>query len=255
MEVHHHGSPAPVGTHPARKKFKHYFWEFFMLFLAVFCGFLAENIREHNVEHRREKKYAQLLYDDLKSDSAFLYSIVRIKKWKSNKIDSLVYFLSVSDLQKNASSIYYYSAYMGMDVPFKPNDATIQQLRSSGSLRYFSNPQLYNSISSYYSDCSFYLENENKNNQPVPPALISRIFRSDKLFSLVTITPDMKDAIHYPDENLQLITADKSTINEFMYYVKNVKISNDLSMALLQGLISNQLNELIAAIQKEYHLK
>jgi len=50
MEVHHH-------AHTARKKWTHYLWEFLMLFLAVFCGFLAENFREHQVEHNREKKF------------------------------------------------------------------------------------------------------------------------------------------------------------------------------------------------------
>ena len=40
MEVHHH-------THTPRKKWTHYFWEFLMLFLAVFCGFLAEYQLEH----------------------------------------------------------------------------------------------------------------------------------------------------------------------------------------------------------------
>ena len=50
MEVHAH-------THTARKKWTHYFWEFLMLFIAVFCGFLAENQREHMVEHQREKQF------------------------------------------------------------------------------------------------------------------------------------------------------------------------------------------------------
>jgi hypothetical protein len=36
MEVHHHGH-----VH-ADKKWKEYFFQFLMLFLAVFCGFLAE---------------------------------------------------------------------------------------------------------------------------------------------------------------------------------------------------------------------
>ena len=45
MEVHTH-------THTARKKGTHYLWEFLMLFLAVFAGFLAENQREHIVEHQ-----------------------------------------------------------------------------------------------------------------------------------------------------------------------------------------------------------
>jgi len=39
MEVHRH-------AHTDRKKWTHYLWEFLMLFLAVFCGFLAENQRE-----------------------------------------------------------------------------------------------------------------------------------------------------------------------------------------------------------------
>ena len=50
MEVHAH-------THTPRKKWTHYFWEFFMLFLAVTAGFLVENQREHYVEHLREKQF------------------------------------------------------------------------------------------------------------------------------------------------------------------------------------------------------
>ena len=34
MEVHHHAH------HEGKKNWKSYFWEFLMLFLAVFCGFL-----------------------------------------------------------------------------------------------------------------------------------------------------------------------------------------------------------------------
>src|SRR5882724_522556 len=48
METHaHHLHHAPG------KKIWHYFYEFLMLFLAVFSGFLAENWREHYVEHER----------------------------------------------------------------------------------------------------------------------------------------------------------------------------------------------------------
>ena len=65
MEVHAH-------THTARKKWTHYFWEFLMLFLAVFCGFLAENKREHMIEHQREKKLMAEIVEDLKKDSTYL---------------------------------------------------------------------------------------------------------------------------------------------------------------------------------------
>ena len=49
MEVHAH-------THTARKKWTHYLWEFLMLFLAVFCGFLAEYQLEHKIEKDRAKE-------------------------------------------------------------------------------------------------------------------------------------------------------------------------------------------------------
>jgi hypothetical protein len=43
MEVHHH----PHLPHGEKKKFKEYFLEFLMIFLAVTLGFFAENVREH----------------------------------------------------------------------------------------------------------------------------------------------------------------------------------------------------------------
>jgi hypothetical protein len=52
METHaHHLHKAPG------KNFWHYFFKFFMLFIAVFCGFMAENIREHKVEEAKGKQY------------------------------------------------------------------------------------------------------------------------------------------------------------------------------------------------------
>ena len=39
-----------------------------MLFLAVFCGFMAENFREHQIEHKREKEYITSLIKDVELD-------------------------------------------------------------------------------------------------------------------------------------------------------------------------------------------
>jgi len=52
MEVHHHPKAGP-------KKFKEYFFEFLMLFLAVTLGFFAENLREHFSDKEKERKYVQ----------------------------------------------------------------------------------------------------------------------------------------------------------------------------------------------------
>ena len=63
MEVHAH-------THTPRKKWTHYLWEFLMLFLAVFCGFLAEYQLEHKIEKERGRQYIRSFYNDLKTDTA-----------------------------------------------------------------------------------------------------------------------------------------------------------------------------------------
>jgi hypothetical protein len=42
-----------------------------MLFLAVFCGFIAGYMLEHRIEKEREETYLQSMIEDLKTDMAF----------------------------------------------------------------------------------------------------------------------------------------------------------------------------------------
>src|SRR5919107_4365308 len=73
MEVHAHDLHKVPG-----QGWKHYIFEFLMLFLAVFAGFLAENQREHIVEHHREKKFARRLLSDLRQDSIFFETRIKL---------------------------------------------------------------------------------------------------------------------------------------------------------------------------------
>src|ERR1035437_9826485 len=50
------------------KNLRHYFFEFLMLFIAVFCGFLAENWREQMVAHHKEHEFMHSIVEDIKSD-------------------------------------------------------------------------------------------------------------------------------------------------------------------------------------------
>src|SRR4249919_3546166 len=56
MEVHHHPD-----LHHKSKKWKEYFLEFLMIFLAVTMGFFAESYREHIVAKEIEKKNIETL--------------------------------------------------------------------------------------------------------------------------------------------------------------------------------------------------
>ena len=246
MEVHAH-------THTARKKWTHYLWEFLMLFLAVFCGFLAEYQLEHFIEKQREKKFALLLYEDFKKDTVFLNNVIHVKEWREKKFDSLFYFTKLPDLQSNATAIYYYSWFSSFLYRFEPNDATIQQLRSSGSLRYFNNLKLYNSITSYYLSCSGYKNLEEYNDRNNMQISMSKIFEAEQFFSFVSIRPNIMDAIQYPKQTLKLLTTDKLVMNEFLIQAKQARLNNDLVIMVLRN-IRTQLLKLIEVIKTEYHL-
>lgn len=143
MEVHQH-------PHTPGKKWTHYFWEFFMLFLAVFCGFLAENQREHYVEKQRAKQFAKSLLKDLKRDTASLSFCKLHTKTIIDAIDSLREILRSKDIKEvKGNQLYYYGRQLTNNHPFVPSDATIKQLLSSGSLRYFQNPSITDKITDY----------------------------------------------------------------------------------------------------------
>ena len=127
MEVHAH-------THTPGKKWYHYLWEFLMLFLAVFCGFLAENLREHSVERHREKEYIVSMIEDLKNDSAFLVlSINKLIPYHLTWLDSTVHLFQMPDL-KGKDRLIYQAYFLGTawTYSFHPTERTLSQLRSAG---------------------------------------------------------------------------------------------------------------------------
>jgi hypothetical protein len=143
MEVHAH-------SHTPGKKWTHYFWEFFMMFLAVFCGFLAENQREHIVEGNRAKEYAALLLEDLKNDSAYINEVTASQLLMLHRADTLLAILSSDQFINNNGKIVNLFNHVGTLVDFKPAfEINFEQIKNSGSLRYFKNKKLVSSLSEF----------------------------------------------------------------------------------------------------------
>ena len=143
MEVHHH-------SHTSRKKWTHYFWEFLMLFLAVFCGFLAEYQLEHYIEKQRAKDFALSLHRDLVADTAIFNSNTERLMICAKKIDTLIgLFGNAEQIQDNTASVYSLSVYAFIYPSSTPDESTLQQLLNSGSLRYFKAKMLVDSIKAY----------------------------------------------------------------------------------------------------------
>ena len=148
MEVHHHAHNPAAPHH--KKNWKAYFWEFLMLFLAVFCGFLAEWQLEHVIEHSREKEFLESMIGDLKTDSATLARMTSSFVVVCTHIDSLIPLLKDNEqLEKHATEIYQQQVYLNFFTKWIYADRTIDQLKNSGNFRLIKNKAVSYGISKY----------------------------------------------------------------------------------------------------------
>jgi len=138
MEVHKH--PHHV-MH--KKKWSEYVLEFFMLFLAVFLGFIAENIREHSVNKEIEKRNVESFISNLREDSTVLIASIEVNSNRLIFLDSLL-VLKSSDLPDRVfrQHFIYYMLKLGYLNYFLSNGSTFEQMRSSGTLRLLSHDVL-----------------------------------------------------------------------------------------------------------------
>jgi|GWRWMinimDraft_12_1066020.scaffolds.fasta_scaffold07229_2 hypothetical protein len=145
MEVHHHAH-----HEHGKKNWRSYFWEFLMLFLAVFCGFLAEYQLEHYIEKQRAAEFAVSLHRDVAADTAFLNETIEQSKNCSIYIDSLIVLLAnPAQLKEKTAEAYKYSVYAFAGPFYPPNESTLKQLLNSGALRYFKDNELVDTIKWY----------------------------------------------------------------------------------------------------------
>ncbi len=149
MEVHHHAHDPAAPHH--KKNWKSYFWEFLMLFLAVFCGFLAENQREHMVENQREKKFIKSLVSDLEVETVRLKNILVQRNSRSGMLDSFVTLLNKQDAAAYGRYLYYFNSFATRGPAFRytPVDGTMQQLKNAGNLRLITKTVVNDSIIAY----------------------------------------------------------------------------------------------------------
>jgi len=247
MEVHQH-------SHSPRKKWTHYFWEFFMLFLAVTLGFFVENQREHYIEHNREKQFISTMVEDLKSDTAQLTETIAYKRSKEKMLDSLITYLSMPGYQKYGNDIYYYARNVTRPQYFSPNDRTIQQLKNSGALRLIRKLSVSDSIM-YYDQQLRYLFTLNDDERSIRDNfrdLIASVFDGKVFYSQI----DSIDFANYnrPIGNPALFLQDAGSINKVIssaQYLKTVI----RGVRVRQQRIRTLAVQLLSFLQKEYHLE
>ncbi len=146
MEVHHHPD-----LHHKKKRFKEYFLEFLMIFIAVTLGFLAENLREHISNRSKEKEYIRAFIRNVEDDTANLRRVIRYDDVQVKGIDSFLQ-LRHADLKLDKNVKRFYSLanrHLYSSASFSSNSTTLQQLKSTGDYRLMVRDHVADSLSNY----------------------------------------------------------------------------------------------------------
>jgi hypothetical protein len=220
-----------------------------MLFLAVFCGFLAENWREYYVERHRENEYVAHLLIDLKRDTAYFNLVARVMEKQLKTFDSSNIALDQIPSLKDAEFIRLVLP-LRTTYPITTTTTTFTQMKNSGSLRYIKDFELSSKLSRYYDG--------------VVPQLLA-FFKNMDDYYLSNIDPfivqhfDLSES----DFNTDTLKTNNPTYlertNKSDFILKNllIKYYNSLNFNYSETLAdaNHYASNLIDLIQKEYHLK
>ncbi|HUS01699.1 MAG TPA: hypothetical protein VMY77_08230 [Chitinophagaceae bacterium] len=245
MEVHHsHGL-----TH--KKKWTEYLLEFFMLFLAVFLGFTAENLREHSIERHREKEYIRSLLQDLKQDSSQFKNKIKYNEKTLKNIDTSIVLLNAPVITDSLSRMLYTSHRSN---PYFQtllyNQRTIAQLKSAGGFRLITNQTVSDSIV-YYNDV---IEFGAWLRMELLAALKDDRGTGYLIFNDFFIRNLSDSLILASGQKMPLMTTDKQVL---VAYANKLKMRYDWLKSynsIIQGQQA-RCNRLIALIKNEYHLE
>ena len=261
MEVHSHAH------HVAHKKKWHeYILEFAMLFLAVFLGFLAENMREKQVEHEREREYMITMVEDLESDIPIIDSTMREWHLANMSVDSVVDAIRPSIRTTDLTKVYRHISEALNPWSFKYNDRTITQLKNAGGFRLLRNDRVSHAIISYdqfNNDALLNIAYEHLLLYNSAMALKNKVFIQSVVNSVYArhrFNPVPVSEYHWIDS---LVAANKVPLKEdvqnaAMFEFKNALLAYRLdftsSVDWGYGMLRARNLELTALIRKEYDL-
>ena len=236
MEVHHHGH------HEGKKTWKSYIWEFLMLFFAVFCGFLAEWRLEVMIENHREEEYIHSIVEDISADVKQTENLQIDLKNRITVLDSLLKEITSKEINGNSNKANgLWLSTIGFP-DFVQNDRTIQQLKSSGSLRIIRSKKVSDKIMEYDQTVRLLYITQNNMN-----SIASNNTLYGQFFDLIKIK-------NQSNENIPLTKNGKQLLNEVysnrFFWKKNL-------VGLQQRLIvlNKKGKEVSEIIKEEYHIE
>ena len=226
-----------------------------MLFLAVFCGFLAEYQLEHIIEHQREKQYMQSFVYDLQSDIVNLNQGFPLKDDRIRSIDSVfIFFSSHPNAKEVTGSVIRQMRRTLWDRHYKRNSTTMDQLRNAGGLRLIRENSIRDSIAAYdllWERAEFWMERY-KSMQEKGKDYMHSIMDANSAMQEYLKQKGSAASFYYSDDAVTMIHTDQ--LNQFLNFLNDQKITTTQDKQAYVY-IKEAAERLIGMINKEYRLQ
>jgi hypothetical protein len=250
-----------------KKTWSKYVFEFIMVFLAVFFGFMAENFREEMQEERYSQELAKSFYQELILDSTRLHDVLTRRPENEKAIRLLKNYIIDKDLSKpDLEYVRSFTKGIMERSWFVPSEVIFNQLKASGAIRYFRSEKL----KELTNRLSIAINSARTRND------LELRFMEDHLIPFVNEHNDQKffDLLLGDDQSRMQDVIASMTVQEYSalpkpYVISNLQQMNRLKAYNMLGIHANITltttrvylnyqklnNELLSELRKEYGIK
>lgn len=232
----------------AKKAIVKHLFDFFMLFLAVSLGFIADNYRDEKNSNKLAKDLASDVMDDIRGDTAAINDMLFHCHNKKIRLDSLFNLVNDNVTTFEDTLIYKYTAFANKRPWFDRHGTTTYLLLNAGYLSYFSKDASV-AISTYDLECQklislLQLEKQTLKDKIDP--FLQEIFHTENFVSILnTNTLVCKPELHNWTRDQQWL---------FHNYITEMKILNNTILLHYQKLMAEAI-ETLRVLNKEYFSK
>ena len=223
-----------------------------MLFLAVFCGFLAESYRETLVNKEKAHHYIQNMVADLKEDTADVNFAIYYQQLWVNHLDSglQIPIDRLKDLNTQDSFYYHFLPFYSWIQTFIQNDNTITQLKTGG-FNLIRNEKVVDSINLVY---NLYRDVKFANDYNII-CYWDIVRKAQELMDLPAPSATIEENIpkHILQNEEMFFKYDKPAIHQLYSMINNAKGSL-VATIVSEKQYKEKAERLLTYLQKEYHL-
>ena len=233
------------------RNWKHYFWEFFMIFLAITVGFFVENYQKNKAKDKAEVEFVKSFKNDLINDIYQLDKLIDRRKEREIRIDSLITIINLDLLDTYSSEMYFYTRYLPRPSVFRASLSTISQLKNSGNFTIIKNQSVVDTILAYEDSYEFIDRIRDRKEY-----LVKRVFdQINILFDPMVFNEMNLYDIEFvrPKGNPRYKSKNKDALSTFLsnlHYVKTVNVAQIGWFTRFQ----NQAKTTLQYIESQYDL-